>query len=82
MDGFSQLNKNIFRSYIHHIYYILIKPGGMKQICRVSIKYNTKLRFESSWYTFELKWPNIQPYNANAATCNKWKGENVVSATK
>ena len=46
MDGFSQLNKHIFRSYIHHIYYILIKPGGMKQICRVSIKYNTKLRFE------------------------------------
>ena len=41
MDGFSQLNKHIFRSYIHHIYYILIKPGGMKQICRV-----TKLRFE------------------------------------
>ena len=37
MDGFSQLNKHIFRSYIHHIYYILIKPGGMKQICRVII---------------------------------------------
>ena len=35
MDGFSQLNKHIFRSYIYHIYYILIKPGGMKQICRV-----------------------------------------------
>ena len=38
MDGFSQLNKNIFRSYIHHIYYILIKPGGINIILRYDLK--------------------------------------------
>ena len=39
MDGFSQLNKHIFWSYIHYIYYILIKPKR--------IKYDFKLRFIS-----------------------------------